>query len=130
MKNEIVNKRCALCLDFSKLGKIAEICPNVIPVVVQDWQSREVLILAYANQKAVKETLKRRVAVFWSTSKNRLWVKGEEASGCILKIKEVKVNCEQNSLLYLVERTDGLGACHVKDGRGSYRRSCFYRKLV
>ncbi|PIV47262.1 phosphoribosyl-AMP cyclohydrolase [bacterium (Candidatus Gribaldobacteria) CG02_land_8_20_14_3_00_41_15] len=111
------------------MRRVAEKCPNVIPVVVQDWQTKEVLILAYANERALQETLEKGVAVFWSTSRNKLWRKGE-TSGCVLKIKEVRINCDQNSLLYLVEKPAGIGACHAEDENGGFRESCFYRRIA
>jgi len=120
---------CELLLGFGKLRRVAEKCPNVIPVVVQDWQTKEVLILAYANERALQETLEKGVAVFWSTSRNKLWRKGE-TSGCVLKIKEVRINCDQNSLLYLVEKPAGIGACHAEDENGGFRESCFYRRIA
>ena len=128
MKKKRLEEGLKLSLDFSKINRIAERCPKVIPVVVQDWQTKEVLILAYANEQALRETLEKGVAVFWSTSRNKLWIKGK-TSGCVLKIKEVRVNCEQNSLLYLVEQTDNRGACHVKDESGEFEKFCFYRRI-
>lgn len=116
-------------LDFYKLNKIVRIGQPVLPVVVQDWQTKEVLMLAYASESALELTLKRRIAVFWSTSRHKLWVKGE-TSGNMLKVKEVRVNCEQNSLLYLVEIKKNGGACHHKDKNGNFRKSCYYRKII
>ena len=76
------------------------------------------LYVAYANELALRETLKTRRAVLWSTSRNELWRKGE-SSGDVLDVVDVRVNCEQNSLLYRV-RPRG-GCCHTK------RPTCFYR---
>lgn len=76
----------------------------------------QVLILAYANEEALRETRRRRVCVLWSTSRHKLWVKGE-TSGDYLDLVTVLVNCEQNSLLYLV-RPRRTGACHTRDHRG------------
>jgi len=86
-----------------------------------------VLIIAYANEAALKHTLEHGVATFWSTSRNELWVKGA-TSGDTLEIVEIRVNCEQNSLLYIVKPL-GAGACHTKDARGRSRASCFYRRI-
>lgn len=116
----------AIMIDFGKLAKIKG--QNVIPVVVQDVLTKEVLILAYVNQKALERTLESGIATFWSTSRNKLWIKGEEESGNFLKIVEVRINCDQNSLLYLIQMAGG-GACHVKDDNGNYRRSCYYRRI-
>ena len=117
-----------LLLDFEKLGKVAQTGASVLPVVVQDADSGEVLILAYANELALQTTVSSRIATFWSTSRNELWVKGA-TSGDTLQIAEIRVNCEQNSLLYLV-RPLGDGACHTRDAGGRVRRSCYYRRLV
>jgi phosphoribosyl-AMP cyclohydrolase len=99
-----------LQLDFTKLQRIAGTESQVVPVVVQDADSREVLVVAYANQAALDHTLKTGVATFWSTSRNELWIKGR-TSGDTLQIVDIRVNCEQNSLLYLVRMVGG-GVCH------------------
>jgi phosphoribosyl-AMP cyclohydrolase len=117
----------ALQLDFAKLQKIARAEALVVPVVVQDAETKDVLVVAYANQLALEKTLKTGIATFWSTSRNELWVKGA-TSGDTLKIVEVRVNCEQNSLLYLV-RMMGDGVCHTKDADGKTRATCYYRSI-
>jgi phosphoribosyl-AMP cyclohydrolase len=117
-----------LMLDFDKLTKVATCGQPVMPVGVQDAQTGELLIIAYANQSALEHTLKTGNATFWSTSRNELWEKGA-TSGDILKIRDIRVNCEQNSLLYLVE-PQGKGACHTKDADGNTRAGCYYRRLV
>ena len=99
----------------------------MIPVAVQDTESGEVLLIGYANRTALDYTLENRVAAFWSTSRNELWIKGA-TSGDFLEIVEVRVNCEQNSLLYLV-RPKGQGACHTKKKDGKSRLSCYYRRI-
>src|SRR5580658_9197947 len=105
----------ALQLDFTKLQKIAKSGSAVVPVVVQDADSHEVLVVAYANETALAATLKTGLVTFWSTSRNELWVKGA-TSGDTLQIVDVRVNCEQNSLLYLVRMVGGV--CHTKDAQG------------
>ncbi len=115
-------------LDFRKLEAVAATGAGVIPVVVQDAETGEVLTLAYANEKALRETMARRVAVFWSTSRDELWVKGA-TSGDVLELVDVRVNCEQNSLLYRVRRTTG-GACHTRGADGAARPTCYYRRIV
>ncbi len=114
-------------IDFAKLSKIGMNGHMVIPVVVQDATSKEVLIVAYANDKAVAETFRLGEAVLYSTSRNELWHKGA-TSGDVLKVEEVRINCEQNSLLYLVT-PKGQGACHTKDETGKSRSSCYYRTV-
>jgi phosphoribosyl-AMP cyclohydrolase len=116
-----------LLLDFHKLNKVAQSPEPVLPVVVQHAQTKEVLILAYANETALQYTLEHRIAAFWSTSRHELWIKGA-TSGDTLEIVEVRVNCEQNSLLYIVKPL-GVGACHTKATNGSARMSCYYRRI-
>ena len=128
MSDREIEQGKELNLDFSKLRKItSSVEEDVIPVVVQDADSLEVLIVAYANQLALKTALKEKKAVFWSTSRDELWIKGK-TSGDWLELVEVRVNCEQNSLLYKV-RCVGQGACHTSDSQGQKRRSCFYRRI-
>ena len=120
-----------ILIDFSKLRKIYQKINvaaenDVIPVVVQDVCSKEVLILAYVNQVAFNYAMKNKAAAFWSTSRNELWVKGL-TSGSTLELCEVRVNCEQNSLLYLVRPVNNCGACHVLAKNGKFHQSCFYR---
>ncbi len=122
-----IEKGTTLSLDFSKINEIGNAGFSVLPVVVQDSESGEVLILAYANEEALRETLRRKEAVFFSTSRNEIWHKGA-TSGDTLSLVEVQVNCEQNSLLYLV-RPQGQGACHTKNDDGTARSSCYYRSI-
>ena len=117
-----------LQLDFEKLRKVALASQPVLPVAVQDAETGEVLIVAYANKEAVDYTLEHGVAAFWSTSRDQLWVKGA-TSGDTLEIVEVRVNCEQNSLLYRV-RPLGKGACHTKTPDGETRAGCYYRRIT
>ena len=118
----------ALNLDFKKLQKIAQSGADVLPAVAQDADTGEVLILGYANELALKTSQETGMATFWSTSRNELWIKGK-TSGDFLKIVEIRVNCEQNSLLYKVI-PKGKGACHTKDEQGIARRGCYYRKVT
>ena len=115
-------------LDFKKIQRIQKTGLDVLPVAVQDISNKEVLMVAYVNEESLKQTIESGYATFWSTSKNKLHIKGE-TSGDRLKIIDVRVNCEQNSLLFLVEKV-GAGACHTKcPGEEKYRSSCFYRAL-
>lgn len=115
-----------LQLDFSKLKKVAACSAGVIPVAVQYVDTREVLLVAYVNEEALAEAIRRKTAVFWSTSRNALWIKGE-TSGETFDLEEIRVNCEQNSLLYLVRPVRG-GTCHTKNKKGD-PRNCYYRTL-
>ena len=115
-----------LQLDWTKLEAIGQKQQGVIPVAVQNADTQEVIVLAYVNEQALEESIRRRTAVFWSTSCNKLWVKGE-TSGETFALLEVRVNCEQNSLLYLVRPRRG-GMCHTKNQQGE-PRNCYYRRL-
>jgi len=116
-----------LALDFQKLKSVVGCGEAVIPVVVQDDRNGEVLLIAYVNHKALEYALRQKVATFWSTSRNELWIKGA-TSGDYLDLVEVRVNCEQNSLLYLVHPRHQ-GACHTHKADGSARMSCYYRRI-
>jgi phosphoribosyl-AMP cyclohydrolase len=117
----------SLALDFGKLQAVAGSGQRLLPVVLQHADSQEVLFVGYANQEALRETLETRRAVLWSTSRNQLWRKGE-TSGDVLDLVDVRVNCEQNSLLYRVRPRTG-GVCHTRDGTGRARPTCYYRRL-
>jgi len=114
-------------LDFGKLKKVAQCGEDVLPVVVQDIETGNVLIVGYANQLAFETTLEKGMATFWSTSRNELWIKGA-TSGDYLEIVDISVNCEQNSLLYRV-KLKGKGACHTKGEDGEFRPGCYYRRI-
>lgn len=123
--NELEEGR-ALTLDFRKLLKATSACPDIVPVAVQNADSGEVILVAYANEQALRASLAQRTAVFWSTSRNELWEKGR-TSGETFDLLEVRVNCEQNSLLYLVRPRRG-GICHTRNRQGR-PRNCYYRRL-
>jgi phosphoribosyl-AMP cyclohydrolase len=117
-----------LALDFGKLASISASGARVVPVALQDADSGEVLFIGYANEEALEASLRERIAVLWSTSRNELWRKGA-TSGDVLKLTEIRLNCEQNSLLYLVHRTTG-GSCHTLLPSGSSRPGCYYRSIT
>ncbi len=114
--------------DFEKLEKVGQSGSKCIPVVVQDYKTLRVLILGYVNAVALRHTMDSGYVMFWSTSRRELWDKGK-TSGNRLKIIDIRVNCEENSLLFLVD-PEGSGACHTQDSLGYYRESCFYRRLT
>ncbi len=93
---------------------------GLIPVVTQERTSREVLMLAYANLEAVEATLKTGFAHYWSRSRSELWKKGE-TSGNLQRVHEILVDCDADTLVYLVDQTGP--ACHTGE------ESCFYREL-
>ena len=90
-------------LDFSKGN-------GLIPVVVQESSTKEVLMLAYVNEESLNQTLKTGFAHYWSRSRNKLWKKGE-SSGHVQKIVDVLVDCDNDTILYNVEQTGP--ACHT-----------------
>jgi phosphoribosyl-AMP cyclohydrolase len=110
-----------LLLDFGADGK------TLLPVVTQDSRTKDVLILAFVNREAFDETRRSGFATYWSRSRNELWKKGL-TSGDMLKVDEIRINCEQNSLVYLVT-PQGKGACHAKQPDGLPYRSCYYRRI-
>ena len=126
--NEALEEGTQLDLEWEKLGKVGSSGQAVVPVVLQHAETGEVLYVAYANRLALAETLKKREAVLWSTSRNELWHKGA-TSGDVLDLEEVRVNCEQNSLLYRVIPRTG-GACHTKNAAGQARTTCYYRRVM
>ena len=113
-------------LDFNKIRKVAEICSDVIPVAVQNFDTGEVILVAYTNELALRESCRQHRLVLWSTSRNELWEKGK-TSGETFELMEAYVNCEQNSLVYKVRPTRG-GICHTKNQRGE-PRNCYYRRI-
>lgn len=115
-----------LNLDWQKLEKAVAGTKGIIPVVVQEVDSREVILVAYINQQAFEESLKRKKLVLWSSSRNELWIKGA-TSGETFELIEAYVNCEQNSLLFIVRPERG-GICHTKNSNGE-PRNCYYRRI-
>jgi len=93
---------------------------GLIPAVVQDARTGEVLMLAYMNRESLLRTLSTGRMTYWSRSRGKLWVKGER-SGNFQLVREVRVDCDGDALLFKVEQVGA--ACHT-----GYR-SCFYRKL-
>jgi phosphoribosyl-AMP cyclohydrolase len=110
-----------LLLDFGPDGQ------KLLPVVTQDARTKDVLIVAFVNKEAFDETRRSGYATYWSRSRNELWKKGL-TSGDMLEVDEIRVNCEQNSLVFLVT-PQGRGACHVKQADGSPHKSCYYRRI-
>ena len=121
---ESIEGTSVLKLDFNKIKKVAE-SNEVIPVAVQNAVTGEVILIAYTNEEAMSETLKKRKAIFWSTSRNKLWFKGED-SGNTFTVQSIYVNCEQNSLVYKVTPDKG-DICHTSTNGSA--NNCFYREL-
>jgi phosphoribosyl-AMP cyclohydrolase len=95
---------------------------GLVPVVTQDWKTKEVLMLAYMNRDAWLNTLTTGKATYWSRSRDSLWLKGE-SSGNVQYVKEISIDCDEDTVLLKVEQIGG-AACHTG------HRSCFYRILV
>ncbi|MDD2762473.1 MAG: phosphoribosyl-AMP cyclohydrolase [Opitutaceae bacterium] len=97
---------------------------GLIPCITQDIGTGQVLMFAFMNAESLAHTLKTRKATYWSRSRNKLWVKGEE-SGNVQIVKEVYTDCDQDVLLIKVEQTGAANAsCH------NGFKSCFYRRLA
>jgi len=94
---------------------------GLVPAIAQDWQTGEVLMLAWMNSDALELTIREDRAIYWSRSRQALWRKGEE-SGHVQHLKELRIDCDADTILMKVEQVGGI-ACHTG------RRSCFYRVL-
>ena len=95
---------------------------GLVPVVTQDANTGELLMVAWANAEAVAKTAEEERAVYWSRSRGKLWRKGEE-SGNVQKLIEMRLDCDADVLCYRVEQIGGI-ACHTG------RRGCFYHQLT
>ncbi len=100
-------------IDFSKGD-------GIVPVIVQDANTKEILTLAYTNKESLERTLSTGNSWFWSRSRKKLWMKGEE-SGNIQKIKKILVDCDSDAIIYMVEPQGP--ACHTGE------RTCFHNSL-
>ncbi len=103
-----------MLLDFTKQK-------GLVPAIVQDAETGEVLMLAYMNPESFEETLRTGKACYFSRSRNTLWRKGEE-SGNVQQVVEVRIDCDEDTILLKVNQV-GRAACHT-----GYR-SCFFRKI-
>ena len=112
MKNELEVFTTYAELKFDKYG--------LIPAIVQDHESKEILMVAWMNEKAFRLTCEKKLAHFWSRSRDELWLKGV-TSGNYMHIKQILVDCDADTILLLVKPAGP--ACHTG------KRSCFYREL-
>lgn len=101
-----------ITIDFEKSG-------GLVPVIAQDAESGEILMMAYMNREAWEKTLTTGIVHYFSRSRNKLWKKGE-TSGNIQKVKEIRIDCDNDCILIKIQQI-GNAACHT-----GYR-SCFYR---
>ena len=120
----LIEETNELMLDWEKINKISSE-NHVIPVAVQNILTKEVILVAYINEAALKESIRLKKAVFWSTSRNRLWFKGAE-SGNTFTLNHIFVNCEQNSLVFQVT-PDKENICHTS--YNGVANNCYYREL-
>ncbi len=108
-------KLTILDIDFEKGN-------GLVPAIAQDTKTGKVLMMAYMNREALETTLKEGRACYWSRSRKELWRKGD-TSGDIQIVKDVLVDCDQDTILLLVEQ-HGRGACHTK------KWTCFFRRIT
>lgn len=120
-KQYSIEETLEIMIQYKKRG-------GLVPTAVQDADTLEVLKVGYVNQIALQKTLETGLATFWSTSRDELWVKGE-TSGDKLRVKEILVDCDQDALVYKVDKLGG-GVCHTDNGDGKARLACFYRKIT
>ena len=115
-----------LSVDWNKLSKAAASSEGLVPVAVQDIDSKELILVAYINEFAFKESIQKKMLILWCSSRNELWIKGE-SSGNTFDLIEAYVNCEQNSFLFKVTPKKK-GICHTKNKNGD-PRNCYYRQI-
>jgi phosphoribosyl-AMP cyclohydrolase len=94
---------------------------GLVPVIAQEMSTNKVLTLAWMNRESLAKTVATGEAYYWSRSRNRLWKKGEQ-SGHVQKVRELRLDCDEDALLLKVEQIAGI-ACHTG------RHSCFFQKL-
>ncbi|PIV87519.1 MAG: phosphoribosyl-AMP cyclohydrolase [Hydrogenophilales bacterium CG17_big_fil_post_rev_8_21_14_2_50_63_12] len=103
------------------LNKVNWSAEGLVPAIAQDAASGDILMLAWMNREALRQTVELGEAVYWSRSRRKLWHKGEE-SGHTQKVREIRLDCDEDVVLLKVEQSGGI-ACHTG------RRSCFFQKL-
>lgn len=94
---------------------------GLVPAIAQDAENGDILMVAWMNREALKQTVQLGEAVYWSRSRKKLWHKGEE-SGHTQKVREVRLDCDEDVVLLKIEQVGGI-ACHTG------RRSCFFQRL-
>lgn len=93
---------------------------GLVPTIVQDVKTKEVLMLAYMNEESLQKTIETKLATYYSRSRQQLWVKGE-TSGHYQHVKEIRIDCDEDTILLIVEQEGA--ACHTG------HHSCFYRTM-
>jgi len=107
--------------DSSWLNKVSWSEEGLVPAIAQDAESGDILMMAWMNREALKQTAELGEAVYWSRSRKKLWHKGEE-SGHTQKVREIRLDCDEDVVLLKIEQVGGI-ACHTG------RHSCFFQKL-
>ncbi len=102
------------------LSKVNWTEDGLVPAIAQDAGNGDVLMMAWMNREALKRTVETSEAVYWSRSRKKLWHKGEE-SGHVQKVKEIRLDCDEDVILLKVEQVGGI-ACHTG------RHDCFFQK--
>ena len=102
------------------LSKVNWTEDGLVPAIAQDAGNGDVLMMAWMNREALKRTVETNEAVYWSRSRKKLWHKGEE-SGHVQKVKEIRLDCDEDVILLKVEQVGGI-ACHTG------RHDCFFKK--
>lgn len=108
--------------DSSWLNKVNWSEEGLVPVIAQDAVSGDILMMAWMNREALKQTVELGEAVYWSRSRKKLWHKGEE-SGHTQKVSEIRLDCDEDVVLLKIEQVGGI-ACHTG------RHSCFFQRLT
>ena len=103
------------------LNKVNWSAEGLVPAIAQDAASGDILMLAWMNREALRQTVELGEAVYWSRSRRKLWHKGEESEHT-QKVREIRLDCDEDVVLLKVEQSGGI-ACHTG------RRSCFFQKL-
>ena len=94
---------------------------GLVPAIAQDYQTNKILMVAWMNREALRLTVEKQRAVYWSRSRQKLWPKGEE-SGHVQNIKEIRLDCDNDVIVLKVEQLGGI-ACHTG------RESCFFKRF-
>lgn len=105
----------------STLDQVVWTADGLVPAIAQDWQTGEILMMAWMNRESLAQTVAGGEAVYWSRSRQQLWHKGE-TSGHTQTVKDISLDCDSDVILLSVEQVGAI-ACHTG------RRSCFYRSL-
>jgi len=131
VSNRSETEKSSVCNPFSELTiesmfallDQAKFTPDgLVAVITQDELTNEVLMIAYMNEMTLRQTLETGIMTYWSRSRKKVWVKGEQ-SGFTQEVREVRIDCDGDALLFKVHQRGG-AACHTG------HRSCFHRKLV